>query len=121
MCAEKLFATLKGPELDSFADEIKPLFYLQKKNGNSRQLTALEKLLDEYALNAAKGDRPAQSDDASSAVPTPASTNEANSVNSDSPLTSVSTADASAPVTVDQKQDDNVNASSAAQDTQNES
>ncbi|CAG9972257.1 unnamed protein product [Clonostachys byssicola] len=118
---QKLFATLKGPELDSFADEIKPLFYLQKKNGNSRQLTALEKLLDEYALNAVKGDRPAHSDDASSTVPTPASTNEANSVNSDSPLTSVGTADGSAPVTVDQKQDDNVNASSAAQDTQNES
>lgn len=45
-------ATLKGDELDSFVEEVKPLLYLQKKNGTSKQIVALEKLLDEIAIGA---------------------------------------------------------------------
>lgn len=46
---QKLLATLKGDELDSFVEEVKPLLYLQKKNGTSKQIVALEKMLEEIA------------------------------------------------------------------------
>ena len=42
---EKLLAQLQGSEREILVDEIRPQFYAMRKNGTSRQLTALEKLL----------------------------------------------------------------------------
>lgn len=37
---------LTGDEQTAFVEQIKPLFYTLKKNGNSRQIIAMEKMLD---------------------------------------------------------------------------
>lgn len=40
---------LTGDEQAAFVEQIKPLFYTLKKNGNSRQITAMEKMLDQHS------------------------------------------------------------------------
>lgn len=40
---------LTGDEQTTFVEQIKPLFYTLKKNGNSRQIIAMEKMLDQHS------------------------------------------------------------------------
>lgn len=72
---QKLLGQLQGAEKEILVEEIKPQFYTLKKNGASRQLQALEKLLG-------LGNR---SDNDHSATPTPALTNETSSPQTNSP------------------------------------
>ena len=90
---EKLVVGLSGEERDSFVDEIKPQFFqLKKTNGNSKQLQAMEKLLDVNGSGSgsspgspATREKPAGSGDGSSTSPTPNLTNNTNSPQSSSP------------------------------------
>lgn len=66
---------LHGAEKETLVEEIKPQFFTLKKNGASRQLQALEKLLG-------LGGR---GDGDHSATPTPALTNETSSPQTSSP------------------------------------
>ena len=40
---------LDGDEQDAFVEQIKPLFQNFKKSGNARQVTAMEKMLEQHA------------------------------------------------------------------------
>ncbi|KAF5129985.1 Pumilio 3 [Metarhizium anisopliae] len=83
---QKLLGQLEGREREMLVEEIKPQFYALKKNGTSRQLQALEKL-----LGLGSGGSPSRNDAASaqtdlnSAADTPALTNETSSPQSSSP------------------------------------
>ncbi|TQV99894.1 hypothetical protein V2A60_005321 [Cordyceps javanica] len=72
---QKLLGQLHGAEKETLVEEIKPQFFTLKKNGASRQLQALEKLLG-------LGSR---GDGDHSATPTPALTNETSSPQTSSP------------------------------------
>ncbi|KAM3427260.1 hypothetical protein MY4824_009555 [Beauveria thailandica] len=72
---QKLLGQLHGAEKEILVDEIKPQFFSLKKNGASRQLQALEKLLGLGSRG--EGDH--------SATPTPALTNETSSPQTSSP------------------------------------
>ncbi|KAJ2968117.1 hypothetical protein NQ176_g9335 [Zarea fungicola] len=73
---QKLLGQLHGNEKELLVEEIKPQFFTLKKNGASRQLQALEKLLG-------LGGRGEGNDH--SATPTPALTNETSSPQTNSP------------------------------------
>lgn len=49
-----MYNKLEGAEKDSFVEDIRPLVYLQKKNGNTKQVTSLERILDEHSTRSAK-------------------------------------------------------------------
>ncbi|OAA78256.1 Armadillo-type fold domain containing protein [Akanthomyces lecanii RCEF 1005] len=72
---QKLLGQLHGAEKELLVEEIKPQFFTLKKNGASRQLQALEKLLGLGSRG--EGDH--------SATPTPALTNETSSPQTSSP------------------------------------
>ncbi|PFH55784.1 hypothetical protein XA68_17624 [Ophiocordyceps unilateralis] len=78
---QKLLGQLSGAERDTLVEDIKPQFYSLKKNGATRQLQALEKLLG----LGSKGEATPSHADASSASATPVLTNETNSPQSSSP------------------------------------
>ncbi|KAH7328588.1 armadillo-type protein [Stachybotrys elegans] len=85
---QKLLTHLEGTEREMFVEEIKPHFFLLKKNGASKQLQALEKLLglNGTTSSASKTDGTSSTiPDSSSAAPTPVLTNETNSPQSSSP------------------------------------
>lgn len=48
---EKLANFLTGDEQSRFVEQVKPTFYVLKKGGNTRQLQAMEKMLDLHARN----------------------------------------------------------------------
>lgn len=71
---------LHGAEKEMLVEEIKPQFFTLKKNGSSRQLQALEKL-----LGLGTGQRSDGQTDGISLTPTPALTNETSSPQTSSP------------------------------------
>lgn len=74
---QKLLGQLDGVDKEALVEEIKPQFFALKRNGASRQLQALEKLLG-LGSNAT-------ATDGHSMAPTPSLTNETNSPLSNSP------------------------------------
>lgn len=48
---QKMATFLTGTEQDRFVEQLKPTFYVLKKGGNTRQLQAMEKMLDLHARN----------------------------------------------------------------------
>lgn len=80
---QKLLGQLSGPERDTLVEDIKPQFFSLKRNGATRQLQALEKLLGLGA--GVKSETTPSHADASSASVTPVLTNETNSPQSSSP------------------------------------
>ncbi|PHH89046.1 hypothetical protein CDD83_6714 [Cordyceps sp. RAO-2017] len=83
---QKLLGQLHGAERDVLVEDIKPQFFALKKNGATRQLQALEKLLGLGAGPAASAkSETASHADANSAAGTPLLTNETNSPQSSSP------------------------------------
>lgn len=74
---QKLLGQLDGVDKEALVEEIKPQFFALKRNGASRQLQALEKLLGLGGNT--------NGNDASSIAPTPSLTNETNSPLSNSP------------------------------------
>lgn len=96
---EKLLCQLHGDERESLVEEIKPQFFNLKKNGSTRQLQALEKLLGLGGSTAgAKSDASSVKTDAM----TPVLTNETNSPTASSPPSTFSNT-AEAPVGEDAK------------------
>lgn len=49
--SEKLATFLTGDEQSRFVEQVKPTFYVLKKGGNTRQLQAMEKMLELHARN----------------------------------------------------------------------
>ena len=47
---------LQGEEQDAFVDQIRPLFHNFKKSGNTRQVTAMEKMLEQHSSGELKPD-----------------------------------------------------------------
>lgn len=83
---EKLLGQLQGVERETLVEDIKPQFFALKKNGASRQLQALEKLLGLPATGTSgKNEHSSGQSDANSVAPTPSLTNETNSPLSSSP------------------------------------
>ncbi|KHN99610.1 Armadillo-like helical [Metarhizium album ARSEF 1941] len=83
---QKLLGQLEGRERDMLVEEIKPQFFALKKNGSSRQLQALEKLLGlGSGSSCLKHDAAPTQTDLNSAADTPALTNETSSPQSSSP------------------------------------
>lgn len=80
---QKLLGQLEGNEKELLVEEIKPQFFALKRNGASRQLQALEKLLG--LGNGAANSRNEGNGDSNSIAPTPSLTNETNSPQSSSP------------------------------------
>lgn len=66
---------LEGEEQSTFVEQIKPLFYTLKKNGNSRQITAMEKMLDQHSRGELKPD-PKHYSHVSAVAPAPGITKE---------------------------------------------
>ncbi|TWU77356.1 mRNA binding protein puf3 [Metarhizium rileyi] len=83
---QKLLGQLEGREREMLVEEIKPQFFALKKNGASRQLQALEKLLGLGSGGSpSKNDAASVQTDLNSAADTPALTNETSSPQSSSP------------------------------------
>lgn len=83
---QKLLGQLRGSERELLVEEIKPQFFAMKKNGSSRQLTALEKLLGlSSGSPSTKNEGSISQADANSTADTPALTNETSSPQSSSP------------------------------------
>ncbi|RDA87594.1 hypothetical protein CP532_3998 [Ophiocordyceps camponoti-leonardi (nom. inval.)] len=106
---QKLLGQLSEPERDTLVEDIKPQFFALKKNGASRQLQALEKLLGLGTGANAKGEATSSSSSSSSssthgrttsATATPVLTHETNTPQSSSPpITHVSTEAVACPST----------------------
>ncbi|PNY23920.1 Pumilio-like protein 1 [Tolypocladium capitatum] len=83
---QKLLGQLDGAERQTLVEVIKPQFFTLKKNGATRQLQALEKLLGIGSGGLpAKGEAASPHADANSTAGTPLLTNETNSPQSSSP------------------------------------
>lgn len=83
---QKLLGLLHGSEREMLMEEIRPLLNTIKKNSSSRQLQALEKLLETGPGGpATRNDGPSSHADDNSAADTPALTNETSSPQSSSP------------------------------------
>ncbi|POR33205.1 Pumilio-like protein 1 [Tolypocladium paradoxum] len=89
---QKLLGQLHGAEREALVEDIKPQFFTLKKNGATRQLQALEKLLglgggigSGGGSGSAKSEAASSHADANSAAGTPLLTNETNSPQSISP------------------------------------
>lgn len=86
---EKLLGQLHGPERDGLVEDIKPQFFALKKNGATRQLQALEKLLGLQAgAVSVKTETTSSHADSSSTAGTPLLTYDPNSPESSSPPSS---------------------------------